>query len=296
MPDLSTRLGLKKPVGGDPVTLLRQAIADNAAILDNAATYAQGTLAGRGAAGTSGRLYRATDVGTTYLDDGSSWRDVNPGTPPIGAQMPYSGSGDPPGGEWLVADGRLISATSYPAFAAIAGTGAPGGAHPYNGGVDPGGGMVRIPDKRGRVSVGADNMGTQGAANRIPNSNRARGQNGGVERLSHTHSVTSPDHLHTVGSLYTGDHAHGVSIYTGTLLGSATGANQSSPSGAFAATNHFHLVSGGTGGSGAVGIGGATGARDRNWASTSSAPSGDGSGLLSLMQPFEIDSYIVRVA
>lgn len=42
--------------------------------LDNAITgYSQGTLASRPAAGVTGRLYRATDNGFTYMDIGTAW-------------------------------------------------------------------------------------------------------------------------------------------------------------------------------------------------------------------------------
>jgi microcystin-dependent protein len=104
--------------------------------------------------------------------------------PPIGACIPYCGLALPAGTYWDLADGHLIDRGAgligeY--FYAAVG-------HAYNGGVDPGSGKVRLPDKRGRVSVGADNMGTvlygtsAGAGGRTPNSNRARGQNGGEER------------------------------------------------------------------------------------------------------------------
>lgn len=118
--------------------------------------------------------------------------------PPVGAEMAYAGTTDPDGGQFVLADGRLIDRTVHAEFFAKAG-------HAYNGGVDPGGNMVRIPDKRGRASVGADDMGTaQGAAGRLPNSNRVRGQAGGVERVtltvpelpSHAHPVSDPGHTH----------------------------------------------------------------------------------------------------
>src|SRR4051812_9818380 len=72
---------------------------------------------------------------------------------PVGGLLAYAGSGDPAGGGWLLADGRLIDRTTYLAFFTAVG-------HAYNGGVDPGSNKVRLPDKRGRGSIGADNMGT----------------------------------------------------------------------------------------------------------------------------------------
>jgi microcystin-dependent protein len=173
--------------------------------------------------GILGRWHRATDSGELSFDYGTGWLVVNaadlaanvaslrtlgtgaaqaaPGNDlrfaPIGAQMPYVGVGDPPGGTWLLVDGRTLVSASYTALDAIIGEGAPAGAkHVYNAGASPGAGLFRLPDKRGRGSVGADSMGTaQGAAGRVPNSNRARGQNGGEER--HALAIAElPSHNH----------------------------------------------------------------------------------------------------
>jgi microcystin-dependent protein len=165
--------------------------------------------------GILGRWHRATDSGELSFDYGTGWLVVNaadlaanvaslrtlgtgaaqaaPGNDPrfpvIGAQMPYAGAGDPPGGTWLLEDGRTLVSATYAALDALIGEGAPAGAkHVYNAGASPGAGLFRLPDKRGRGSVGADSMGTaQGAAGRVPNSSRARGQNGGEER----HTLTA---------------------------------------------------------------------------------------------------------
>lgn len=91
--------------------------------------------------------------------------------------------------EWQWADGALIDKTTYATYFASVG-------HAYNGGVDPGSNKVRKSDKRGRAAIGADNMGA-GAAGRLPNSLRARGQSGGEEQhvislgelASHGHST-----------------------------------------------------------------------------------------------------------
>jgi hypothetical protein len=111
---------------------------------------------------------------------------------PIGGLLAVGGDDDivtPEGAVFLLADGRLIDRFLYAAYFARVG-------HKYNLGVDPGSSKVKIADKRGRGIIGPDNMSggrsvdpstgvpyaNPGAANRIPNSNRVAGQNGGEER------------------------------------------------------------------------------------------------------------------
>jgi microcystin-dependent protein len=129
---------------------------------------------------------------------------------PIGGMIPFAGAGDPAGGRFLLADGRTVSGLTYVTLNAQIGSAAPSPrTHAYNGGVSPGVNLLRLPDKRGRVSVGADDMGTaRGAAGRIPNSARVIGQNGGEER--HTLLATEmPVHAHTVTLAAAGSHSHG---------------------------------------------------------------------------------------
>jgi len=168
---------------------------------------------------------------------------------PIGGILPYAGSGDPAGLHFLMADGRLINRTTYASFFTVAG-------HAYNGGVDPGSNQVRIPDKRGRSSVGADNMlGTRlvgsspGAAGRMPNSNRALGQNGGEER-----------HTQTLSELVAHAHVMDYQYLSTSLAGTGTQANWA--------------------------IGGGT----RNTTTVGSTTP------MNVMHPYEIDNYIVRIA
>lgn len=136
---------------------------------------------------------------------------------PIGGQLPYAGSGDPAGGRWLLCDGRTVLQADYPVlFSRLS--------HRY--GADPGGGGFILPDKRGRVSVGADDFGTaRGAAGNLPSRTspqRATGQKWGADTvqlaavesgvathghsnnigtancgtLNHTHAVSDPGHAH----------------------------------------------------------------------------------------------------
>jgi microcystin-dependent protein len=122
---------------------------------------------------------------------------------PIGAQLPYAGVGDPTDTRFLLADGRLIDRTVHAAFFTAAG-------HRYNANVDPGSNMVRIPDKRGRVSVGADNMGTaQGAAGVLVTEARTTGERAG----SREHTLLRdqmPQHAHTTDVAMRGANEQGV--------------------------------------------------------------------------------------
>ena len=100
----------------------------------------------------------------------------------VGMTMGWAGQNDPPGGKWLVCDGRLLDASSYPAlFAAIGAAWNVGGE---------GAGTFRLPDCRGRALVGAG----QGSGL----TNRALGARFGTE--THTLTVSqmpSHDHAYT---------------------------------------------------------------------------------------------------
>ncbi|MCW5317946.1 hypothetical protein GTQ43_30510 [Nostoc sp. KVJ3] len=122
---------------------------------------------------------------------------------PPGASMEFSGSTLPSG--WLWEDGAYYTPSTYPAlFAAI------GYTHGQSGS------DFRVPDSRGRVTVGA------GSGSGL--TNRTLGQIGGLEGVilnlgqtpshihgvndsGHNHSINESAHSHTVNDL---GHAHGV--------------------------------------------------------------------------------------
>jgi microcystin-dependent protein len=159
---------------------------------------------------------------------------------PIGGELPYAGDSDPPGGRFLLAEGRLVLIADYPTAFARWG-------HKYNRDgsnniVDPGGGQFRIPDKRGKVSVGADNMGTaRGAAGLLPSlasTFRAIGSHVGVDQVTLS-AAQLPAHTHPDNISYAaaGTHSHG----------GATGSmNRSNPHAhSIADPAHYHNVGGG---------------------------------------------------
>jgi hypothetical protein len=225
-------------------------------------------------------------LGTNRIADGAisaAKLAADVATIPIGGQLPWGGDGDPPGGQFLLADGRLISRTGIGVkFFAACG-------HKYNLGVDPGGGMVKIPDKRGRGSLGADNMGTaQGAAGRVTVAPHAAGQSGGEERHALTIAEHAP-HTHLPGSLVTntaGSHQHRSATGGIDLVGrvnNGTGGFIVASDASFSpislyntatdfAGNHAHSVTGGVTGS-----------------------SGSGTPF-NVLHPFETDNWIVRIA
>ncbi len=128
----------------------------------------------------------------------TGWTNTgNPGTVPVGSVTDFAGTSAPTG--WLLCFGQSVSQTTYSALFAVIGT-------TYGGG----GGNFNLPDCRGRIGVGKDDMGGS-AANRITAgvsgiSGTSLGANGGEqghvlvtgEIPSHTHTanVTDPQHTH----------------------------------------------------------------------------------------------------
>lgn len=120
---------------------------------------------------------------------------------PIGSMVAWPAVSPPAG--WLLCYGQAISRTTFSALFAVVGTvyGAGDGSTTFN-----------VPDMRGRVPAGKDNMGGV-AAGRLPGLvvgsvvGNALGNFGGqeshvltdAEMPNHTHSVNDPGHLHAYG-------------------------------------------------------------------------------------------------
>ena len=138
---------------------------------------------------------------------GGSGSDV-----PLGAQLPFAGSSAPTGFQFCF--GQALSRTVFSGLFAIIGTayGSGDGSTTFN-----------LPDKRGRVSIGKDDMGGS-AANRVTSggsgiAGTTLGAAGGSQfTQAHTHSLTDPGHSHT---LTDPGHVHGEQFPNGLAAGDA---------------------------------------------------------------------------
>lgn len=139
-----------------------------------------------------------------YAQPGSntnSWTRFLGGMSPVGSLMDYAGA-QPPSG-WMVCDGRALPRDTYSALFQSIGT--------YWGSGD-GSTTFNIPDLRGRVTVGADNMGGA-AANRVSAAGSgvdasSIGAVGGSQYMqAHAHGINDPGHTHSISDP---GHSHGV--------------------------------------------------------------------------------------
>lgn len=116
-----------------------------------------------------------------------------------GVVLPYAGASAPTG--FLLCDGSVKNRTDYPNLFAIIGTA-------FNTSGETGA-QFRLPDMRGRVIAGVDNMGGA-AAGRLTTAGSgvngvSRGASGGGETHTlttaqmpqHNHGVTDPGHVHS---------------------------------------------------------------------------------------------------
>ncbi len=179
----------------DAVTAAK--IADDAvgaaAVADNSIGAAAINISGNG---TSGQA---------VVSDGDGSFSYESNIVPSGALMPYAGTSAPTG--FLLCDGSAVSRTTYATlFSAISTT--------YGSGDSSS--TFNLPDLRGRVIAGQDDMGGA-SANRLTNQTGGLngddlGATGGSEThalttaqlASHTHSFSDTDSI-TVGTLVSGD-------------------------------------------------------------------------------------------
>lgn len=130
---------------------------------------------------------------------------------PIGGLLDFAGASAPDG--WLLCAGQAVSRSTYAALFAVLGTayGSGNGSTTFN-----------VPDLRGRVVAGLDNMGGTNANRLTTMSSTTRGQAGGaadhvltvVQLPAHNHGgSTGSDgsHTHTGSANSAGNHTHSLS-------------------------------------------------------------------------------------
>ena len=217
--------------------------------VDPAAAIAESklSLATDAAPGTGSR--RTLGTGAQQAAPGNDLRFA-----PVGAQLMYAGVNDP-NPNWMICDGRAVGRAAYAALFAVLGTayGAGDGSTTFN-----------LPDKRGRVSVGAINMGTGAAAADNGHVNAGRGTSGG-----------EVNHALAAGESGMPAHSHGLP---------GTPATASAWSGSVA-----------QGGTGSAEFPGTNNGYTYNNVSTNNAGAQNAASGHNNVQPYQADSYIIRV-
>jgi microcystin-dependent protein len=177
---------------------------------------------------------------------------------PVGAVMPYAGASAPTG--WLLCYGQAVSRTTYAAlFAAISTTyGTGDGTTTFN-----------LPDLRGRVVAGQDDMGGS-SANRLTN------QTGGLD--GDTLGATGGAETHTLTTDQIAAHQHFVARDTSLSDGSPSLSN-----------TQYVAQANSTGGSGTYNLQGTSSAADVGLSS-----SAGGGGAHNNVQPTIILNYIIK--
>lgn len=115
---------------------------------------------------------------------------------PIGSVLDFWGSTPPDG--YLFAAGQEVSRASYAALFAVIGT---------NAGAGDGSTTFNLPDYRGRIGAGRENMATPATARLNTLSSSTLGAAGGAQTHTltsaqmpvHSHNVTDPGHTHAGG-------------------------------------------------------------------------------------------------
>jgi microcystin-dependent protein len=196
------------------------------ALVDDADAAAQRTTLGLGTAATLNVGTSANNVvqldGTAKLPavDGSALTGVS-GTP-AGAVIPFAGTSAPTG--WLLCFGQAVSRTTYAALFAVTST---------TYGVGDGSTTFNLPDLRGRVVAGEDDMGGTSA-------NRLTGLSGGVN--GDILGGVGGAEAHTLITAEIASHLHSISTV------SSTGGNsgvQSTGSGGTGSSRNTNSTGGG---------------------------------------------------
>ena len=115
------------------------------------------------------------------------------GAAPTGAVLPFAGASAPTG--WLLCFGQAVSRTTYAALFGVIGT---------SHGTGDGSTTFNLPDLRGRVAGGKDNMGGTAASRLTTGGAGVDGATLGASGGAETHTLTvaqMPAHSHTTTAL-----------------------------------------------------------------------------------------------
>lgn len=192
---------------------------------------------------------------------------------PIGAQFAFGGTTAPTG--YMLCDGAAISRTVFSALFAVLATayGSGDGSTTFN-----------IPDKRGRVSIGKDDMGGV-AANRVTSggsgiAGTTLGAAGGSQfTQTHGHAITDPGHGHVVTDP---GHLHG-ETFNPNAFGQSNGPGAAGTSSGGPVNSALNTQPATTG----ITIAPAT---------TGITVANYGSGTSQNMPPGQVDNWIIRVS
>lgn len=174
-------------------------------------------ITANGSSITAGTLIANSPYTAVYNNSGNSWALLHffgrPSTSvdaPVGAVLDYSGTTSP-SSSFALCYGQAISRSTYSTLFSLIGT-------TYGGG--DGVTTFSIPDLRGRVIAGKDDMGGS-AASRLTSSYFGTGSSLGAVGGAESHTLTSsqmPSHNHigTTGQMSAnGSHSHSVSLTEG---------------------------------------------------------------------------------
>lgn len=204
---------------------------------------------------------------------------------PTGGLIPYGGTTEPSG--WLFCYGQAVSRSTYSALFAIVGTtyGSGDGSTTFN-----------LPDIRGRVIAGQDDMGGSSANRLTDQSGGLNGDTLGATGGSETHALIEAElaaHTHAAGTLATasnGAHTHFVAA-TGTSMSALTNSSQLSTNGDTGASeDEYDLAGSAT--AATLGLTSSNGAHTHT-ISGSAASTGSGTAHNNV-QPTIILNYIIK--
>ena len=159
----------------------------------------------------TGQIIFETDTAQLRYWDGTIWNNALGS--PVGSVQSFAGSTAPTG--WLLCFGQAISRTTYGSLFTVLGTtyGSGDGSTTFN-----------LPDLRGRVPAGKDDMGGSAASRltstTITSGATTLGNSGGAQ----THTMTTsemPSHTHTWGTSFISADVNGAGSFTAPYLSQA---------------------------------------------------------------------------